>query len=405
MPKPPVVESILTCFGALPDPRHERGVRHVLHDILVLVLLAELCGAEDAEDIEEWGELNEEWLREFLELPHGIPSPDTYLRVMQALEPKAFRQAFAEWVGRLRGASGTATVGGHVAVDGKTLRGSFDTASGTNAIHMVSAWLAECGLVLGQTKTDTKSNEIAAIPELLAMLDLREVTVTVDAMGCQRGIAEQIADAGGYYVLAVKDNQPTLHRNVQEFFADARKDRRSLEDGPAPALDYASETDGGHGRVETRECWTSPDLSFVEDAAKWKDLRAVGMVAATRTEVLSGKTSCEPRYYITNLPEVPAERLNALVRGHWGIENSLHWVLDVTFSEDASRVRTRNAAENFATVRHMAMNLLREAPGQKKSIKTRRKLCGWNRGFLLAVLGFEGTYTPRAPKRRPSAKA
>jgi predicted transposase YbfD/YdcC len=376
----------------------------VLHDILVIVLLAEMCGAEDAEDIEEWAGVNETWLRGFLELPHGIPSPDTYLRVMQALEPRAFRQAFMEWVNRLRSASGSMTVGGHVAVDGKTLRGSFDTASGTSAIHMVSAWLADCGLVLGQTKTNTKSNEITAIPELLAMLDLRGVTVTIDAMGCQRAIAEQIADAGGYYVLAVKDNQPTLHRNVQEFFVDAGKERRSLEDGPQPQLDHASETDGGHGRVETRECWVSPDLSFVEDAAKWKDLRAVGMVAATRTEVLSGKRSCEPRYYITNLPEVTAERLNALVRGHWGIENCLHWVLDVTFSEDASRVRTRNAAENFATIRHMAMNLLRAAPGRKTSIKTRRKRCGWDRGFLLAVLGFQGTYTAPAPKRRPSLK-
>jgi predicted transposase YbfD/YdcC len=403
MSKPRVVEEILTCFGALPDPRHDRGVRHLLHDLLVIVLLAEMCGAEDAEDIEEWARVNEDWLRGFLELPHGIPSADTYLRVMQALEPRAFRQSFAEWVNRLRSASGSTTVGGHVAVDGKTLRGSFDTASGTSAIHMVSAWLAGCGLVLGQTKTNTKSNEITAIPELLAMLDLREVTVTIDAMGCQRAIAAQIADAGGYYVLAVKDNQPTLHRNVQEFFADARKERRSLEDGPRPELDHTEETDAGHGRIETRACWVSPDLSFVEDAAKWKNLRAVGVVEATRTEVLSGKTSCEPRYYITNLPDVSAERLNALVRGHWGIENRLHWVLDVTFGEDASRVRTRNAAENFATIRHMAMNLLREAPG-KKSIKTRRKRCGWDRGFLLAVLGFQGAYTPPAPRRRPSVK-
>ena len=297
------------------------------------------------------------------------------------MDPGAFQEAFRQWVTELRKIWGE----GHVSIDGKTLRGSFDNASGAKPIHVVSAWLSEQKLVLGQLKVADKSNEITAIPELLRLLDVKGTTVTIDAMGCQRAIAEQLIDSEANYVLAVKDNQPTLRENIETFFTDAQRAERPLDD-PPPVVEKAHDVDAGHGRIEERSCWLSRDLTWIENTEAWKGLAAIAKVERVRQEQLSGKTSREVSYYIISDPKLTADRLNRIVRKHWGIENSLHWVLDMTFGEDRSRVRTKNAALNFGIVRHTALNLLRIAPGKKKSIALRRQRCGWDRSYLVNVL-------------------
>jgi predicted transposase YbfD/YdcC len=351
---------------------------------LAIALLAVLCGADDAEAIEDWGEGNEAWLRTFLELKHGVPSQDTFLRLFGMLAPTAFKAFFEKWVGELLGKAPTE----HVAVDGKTLRGSFDGASGKTAIHMVHAWACDRNLLLGQLKTAEKSNEIVAIPELLRLLDLRKTTVTIDAMGCQRDIAATVRERGAHYAIAVKDNQPTLRGNIEIFFADAERTKRALDEGPAPVVDEARDTDKGHGRIEERRCLFSRDLSWVEEPEKWKDLAGIGMVESTRTTLKTGKVTTERRYYIVSNPKADAASLNALVRAHWGIENKLHWVLDTAFDEDRCRVRTRNAAENLGTIRRFVVNILGNVQDKKKrSMRRRRRMCDMSRAYLLDALG------------------
>lgn len=374
------IEHLKVLLDGIGDPRHRRGRRHLLQDVLFIALTAMLAGADDAEAFEDFGETHEQWLGQFLELPHGIPAQDTYLRVFAAIDRAAFQNAFRDWVTGLR----ETWEGGHIAIDGKTLRRSFDRSSGARAIHMVSAWLAEDGLVLGQTKVSEKANEIVAIPELLRLLDVRGTTITIDAMGCQRAIAEQIVDSGGHYVLAVKDNQPTLADNIRGFFADVARTSRPLDD-PAPEVDRAREADAGHGRIEERTAVLSRDLSWVENRDDWKALAAVAAVRATRHDKATGVSSTEERYFIVSDPELTAARLLRIVRRHWGIENQLHWVLDMTFGEDSSRVRVDNAAANFAVVRHAALNLLRAVP-DKRSIRKRRQRCGWNHDYLFLAL-------------------
>ena len=330
--------------------------------------------------MQEFGEAHESWFRRFLELPHGIPSQDTYLRVFALLAPDAFETAFRRWVEQLRTTWGE----GHIAIDGKTLRGSRHAGSGAKAIHMVSAWLSEQGLVLGQVKVDDKSNEIVAIPELLGLLDLRGAGGPV--MGCQRAIADRIIEGDGHYVLAVKDNQPTLKANIDGLFADAARKQRPLDD-PAPHVEEARDTDCGHGRIEERTCLLSRDLSFVERPEDWRGLDGIALVRSVRTDETTGKRSEEERAYIVGNPDLTAASVLALTRDHWGIENKLHWVLDVTFGEDANRTHVGNAARNLAVLRHVALNLPRTAPGKRRSIKLRRQRCGWDSTFREEVLG------------------
>jgi predicted transposase YbfD/YdcC len=360
-------------FATLADPRIARQRWHKLSDILVIAVCAVLCGAESYPASEDFGQEREEWLRQLLELPEGIPSHDTFNRVLRLLDPVEFQACFLRW----RQAVAEVTAGEVVAIDGKVLRRSFAKGTGKRAIHMVSAWASENGVVLGQRKVDTKSNEIPAIPELLDLWVLKGCIGTIDAMGCQRAIAQTIIAQGADYVLAVKGNQPTLEQAVEGFFlpgpeAEANRTRR----------DYYEQTERGHGREETRCAWISADWEAELRTLAWPGLQSVGMVDATRSG--GGKTSVEQRFYLSSLPPA-AEQVAHTVRKHWGVENQLHWSLDVTFREDQSRLRTGHGAENFAVLRHIALNLLRQEPSTK-SLPRKRLACALNPDYLLKVL-------------------
>ena len=368
---PPV--TLLEHFASLPDPRLARHRWHKLSDILVITVCAVLCGAESYPAIEDFGHEREEWLRQFLELPEGIPSHDTLNRVLRLLDPVKFQTCFLRWMQAVT----EVTAGEVVAIDGKALRRSFAKGTGKRAIHMVSAWASENGVALGQRKVDTKSNEITAIPELLDLLLLRGCIVTIDAMGCQRAVAQTIIEQGADYVLALKGNQPTLEQAVERFFlagpeAEANRTRS----------DYYERTERGHGREETRRAWISADGVAELGAAAWPGLQSIGMVEASRTR--GDKTSVEQRFYLSSLPP-DAEPFAQAVRKHWGVENQLHWSLDVTFREDQSRLRTGYGAENFAVLRHIALNLLRQEPSPK-SLPRKRLACALNPDYLLKVL-------------------
>lgn len=365
--------ALLDHFAELRDPRREHRRWHNLSDILVIAVCAVLCGAESYPAIEDFGHEREEWLRQFLELPGGIPSHDTFNRVLRLLDPVQFQACFLRWMQ----AVAVATAGEVVAIDGKALRRSFDKGTAKRAIHMVSAWATANGVVLGQRKVDTKSNEITAMPELLDLLALKGCIVTIDAMGCQRAIAQKILDRGADYVLALKGNQPTLEQAVERFFvsgpeAEAHRSRS----------DYHEQTEQRHGRGETRCAWISAELDTDLTAAAWPGLRSIGMVEATRT--LDGKTTVEQRFYLSSLPP-EAPQFARAVRKHWGIENKLHWTLDVTFREDQSRLRMGHGAENFAVLRHIALNLLRQ-DSSPKSMPRKRLACALNPDYLLKVL-------------------
>jgi len=369
--KPPV--ALLDHFASLPDPRMARHRWHKLSDILVIAVCAVLCGAESYPAIEDFGYEREAWLKQFLELPEGIPSHDTFNRVLRLLDPVQFQACFLSWMR----AVAEATAGEVVAIDGKALRRSFDKGRAKRAIHLVSAWATTKGVVLGQRKVAAKSNEITAIPELLDLLALKGCIVTMDAMGCQRAIAQKIIEQGADYVLALKGNQPTLEQAVARFFVT----------GPEAAAhrtasDSYEQTEQGHGRVETRCAWISEELAPELTAAAWPGLRSIGRVEATRTQ--AGETSVEQRFYLSSLPP-EAPQFARAVRQHWGIENQLHWTLDVTFREDQSRVRTGHGAENFAVLRHIALNLLRQEPSPK-SLPRKRLACALNPDYLLKVL-------------------
>jgi predicted transposase YbfD/YdcC len=364
---------LLDHFATLPDPRVARHRWHKLSDILVIAVCAVLCGAESYPAIEDFGQEREEWLRQFLELPEGIPSHDTFNRVLRLLDPVEFQTCFLHWMQ----AVAEVTAGEVVALDGKALRRSFAKGTSKRAIHMVSAWASENGVVLGQRKVDTKSNEITAVPELLDLLLLKGCIVTIDAMGCQRTIAQTILEQGADYVLAVKGNQPTLEHAVARFFltgAEAEANRTRS--------DYYEQTERGHGREETRRAWSSAALGAELTTLAWPGLQSIGMVEATRT--VGGKTSVEQRFYVSSLPPDAAQFAHT-VRKHWGVENQLHWSLDVTFREDQSRLRTGHGAENFAVLRHIALNLLRQE-SSLKSLPRKRLACALNPDYLLKVL-------------------
>ena len=318
--------------------------------------------------MERYGKAKRGWLKSFLALPHGIPSHDTFNRVFQALDPAELEGNFLNWVGAIA----ERTQGEVVAIDGKSLRGTAGS-DGKPIVHMVSAWASANNLVLGQRKTDAKSNEITAIPELLRVLELSGTTVTIDAMGCQKNIASQIVCQNGDYILAVKENQPKLLADVKDSFQMMAAD--SVDE----------QIDCGHGRVETRRCSVLADLSLIDNTQNWPSLRAVVRIQATRFHKAAGKQEHETRYYITSLqPE--AKRLNAAIRQHGGIENKLHWVLDVTFGEDQSRKRAGNTAQNFSLLNRIALNLIRNNKSAKGSIRGKRLQAAWDDNFLWQLL-------------------
>lgn len=371
--------SLLAYFAKIEDPRRKGARLHPLSSILVLALCAVVCGADSFVEIEMFGKTREKWLRSFLDLPNGIPSHDTIGRVFAMLNPKRLQQAFVEWTQAIS----TVTSGEVVAIDGKTLRRSFEKASEKAFVHMVSAWSTANQLVLGQVRTDEKSNEITAIPRLLELLELKGCLVTIDAMGCQKEIAQKIVDSGADYMLAVKDNQPKLATDVSAVFDEAMRD--------ASFAAKCHETrEKGHGRVDVRRCWVLKVDDFGVPYEHWPKLTKIVRVESERT--VNGKTSTERRHYITSRATMTSKTALDASRSHWGIENQLHWVLDVAFREDDCRVRVQNAGENFAVVRHIALNLIKSTrSGNKKydgvGVKAKRRLAGWNDEYMLQVLG------------------
>lgn len=376
-------------FSTLEDPRIERTKKHSMTDILVISICGFICGIDNWVELAEFGEIKKDWFKEFLELPNGIPSHDTFGRFYAALDPEEFSRCFARWVQAIS----EVTEGEVIAVDGKTLRRSFDRASKKAAIHMVSAWASKTGLVLGQVKTDAASNEIPAIPKLLEILRLEGCIVTIDAIGAQKEVVKSIVDKGADYVISLKKNQPKLHALAEDFFTEARAER--FETVPHS---YTETLEKEHGRLEMRRYWTTSRLDWFRERVEWAGLTSVGMVESTRE--VNGVSSTEVRYYISSLAGDDAQKFAHAVRGHWSVENNLHWVLDVAFDEDRSRVRKDNAPENMAMLRHVALNLLKADKTTKVGIKTRRKMAGWSNEYLAHLLGVKGLYQPRLPRRR-----
>jgi len=358
------------------DPRasHAPNQRHEFLAILVIAVCAVICGADGWEDIEEYGKAQAAWFAEVLDLPHGIPGHETFRRVLARLDPDELTQCFLSWTAALSALSG----GDIVAIDGKTLRHSFDRAAAQAAIHMVSAWANRNRLVLGQVKVDDKSNEITAIPQLLKMLDLTGATVTIDAMGCQKEIAKVITEQGADDVLALKKNHRTLYDDVTLFLDDARAKAFTEIDHA-----YHETVDGDHGRLEIRKYWITSEIDWLGAKASWANLHSLGMVESRREH--GEKVEIERRDYLVSLP-ADGVRFSDAVRQHWGVENKVPWVLDVSFAEDASRIRKDTGAQTFSVLRHIAVNLLRRESQHKRGIKARRKRAGWDRDYPLQVL-------------------
>lgn len=371
-PKPiPLIE----CFEGLPDPRMDRTRLHKLVDILVIGLCSQLSGGGGLKDMVVFGKAKQDWLGTFLDLPGGIPSYDTFRRVFGAIDPNLFLDCFVKWVQGICPILRDETV----AIDGKALRRALN--EGDSIPYIVSAWASKNALVLGQVKVKDKSNEITAIPELLRVLELEGCIVTVDAMGCQKNIAAKIIDKRADYVLALKGNHATVHDEVKEFFAHAVPPcaTQCADTVEKDSMEFFQTIEKGHGRVETRRYWLSTDLDWFEDKPLWKGLQSIGMVESIRT--VKGKSSIERRYFLSSL-SLDVHRFGKAVRNHWGVENSLHWSLDVTFREDDSRARIKNTDQNFATLRRIALNLLKKDRSKKCSQRQKRIYAALEPDFL-----------------------
>jgi predicted transposase YbfD/YdcC len=369
--------SIVDCFAEMEDPRFAHLCLHKLIDIVVIAICAVICGADNWVEIAAFGRTKYDWLKKFLELPCGIPSHDTFDRVFAVLDPQKFERHFLEWVQRIA----QVTKGQVIAVDGKALRRSQDMAAGHQAIHMVSAWASESGLTLGQVSVGDKGSEITAVPELLRLLDLSGCIVTVDAMNCQKATAKQIIAQGADYLLTVKDNQPTLAQDLEELFATA------AQEPPSSPVDRASTVEKGHGRLEERDCAVIQDqdyLFYMRSAHKdWPELHSLVKVDSHR--IINGQEQRHTRYFISSLT-CDASTMLRHVRAHWSIENSLHWVLDIGFREDESRVRKGYGAENLSRLRHIAINLLKQET-TRIGTHGKRLQAGWDTAYLEHVLG------------------
>ena len=379
-----ILRQLVLSLSVVEDPRWPRGTRHPLVNVLTIAVLGCMCRCDDAEALEDWGKKEADWLVDFLDMPHGIPSQDVFLRVLAAIDPASFRQAFHAWVGEVFTLLG---IEQQLAIDGQTHRGSGDKGKGKKPVHMVHALVCETGLVMGQVATDEKSNEITAIPALLELLDLRGALVSIDAMGTQVKIARQIVKAGGDYLLALKGNQSSLLTEVEAAFEEALDDRqRTVDEIPPPRVMTDTEVDGGHGRIETRMARVLTDFEpWVPEMHRWAGLRSLVAVTATREDLATGKEATETRYYVSSR-ELSATEANERVRAHWLVENQLHWCLDMTFGQDACRIRTGHATENFAVVRHFALNLIRNYKGDRYSVPRRRRLCDYDRDYRSRVL-------------------
>jgi len=370
------IGSLKEHFSNVTDPRGP-NVTHQLFNIIAIAILGTICGADGWVEIEQFGCQKLKWLSQYLFLPEGIPSHDTFGRVFSRINPEEFQASFMEWVQAVH----EITQGQVIGVDGKQMRGSHDRGKGKQAIYMISAWAEQNHLVLGQQQVDEKSNEITAIPELLRLLDIKGCIVTVDAIGTQTKIAKQIIAADGDYLLAVKHNQDKLYTDLEMLFSYDQQ--QGFQDAP---YDYAKEVMKGHGRIDIRECWVTshPEyLASVRQFQKWSNLQSLVMIV--RRRILDGDETVKTRFYISSL-EANAKQILKASRQHWGVENGLHWVLDIAFNEDRSRVRKDHAPANLAVLRHMAVNLLKQETSAKGGIKAKRLQAGWNEDYLIKVL-------------------
>ncbi len=361
---------LISFFEPMEDPRVERTQQHKFIDIIVITIAAVICGCQDWNEIELFGKLKKDWLEQYLELPNGIPSHDTINRLFAALNPQSLQGCFLNWIQDVA----QITEGRIVSIDGKRLCGS-GTQGKKAIVHMVSAWCNSNNMVLGQVKTDDKSNEITAIPELLKLLNIKGCTVTIDAMGCQKDIADKIIEMEGDYVLAVKGNQGNLLDDIEEAFKETA----------SSSLQSSTSLEIGHGRIEKRTCDVITDTDWICNLQEWKGLKSLIRITAERTNKASGEKQQECRYYISSNMPGAAALLN-ITRQHWGVENKLHWMLDVNFGEDASQKRAGNAAQNFSVINRIALNLLQNEKTKKLSIKKKRLAAGWQHGYLEKLL-------------------
>ena len=373
--------TLVEALANVPDPRRQcQNLRHRLVDVLVIGFCGVLCGCEDFVEIEEFGRSKEDFFRRFLELANGIPSHDTFRRVFQAVCPLTLQQCLIQWLTGLRQTAATAGDGEVVASDGKTLRRTFDRGRNLGALHLVRAWATTNGITFGQVAVDAKSNEITAIPQLLQLLDLQECVVTIDAAGCQKEIAAHIVAKEADDVLAVKENQPTLHEQIEAYFLEQWEAEQ-----PDPKMRRHSQTDKSHGRTETRQTLVAPAPRALLASGQWVGLATIVMVIRQSLDHATEKTTEEVRYFISSLP-AKAKRLAGAIRQHWSIENGLHWVLDVAFNEDRMRQRDRNGIENLALLNRLAVSMLRQDKTVKAGVKCKRKTAGWNDDYLLHLL-------------------
>ena len=364
----PTATPLFKHMDCIKDPRHH-NTRHLLYDMLMIALCASISGADSWTQVAEYGRSKLPWFKEFLNLPNGIPSHDTFGRLFAKLDPKGFQNFFTRWVQDIS----ESLKGKTVSLDGKTLRGSHDRANGKSAIHMVSAWASDINLVLGQLKTDDKSNEINAIPELIKTLALEGAIITIDAIGCQKKITHTIIEEKADYVLQVKNNQKRLLQDIELFFKDPAN-------GP---FDSFETIDGEHGRIETRRYFTTDDIDWLPGKHLWAGIKTIAM--AIRQRDVGGTVSTETAFFISSL-ENHAQTISKAIRNHWGVENGLHWCLDISFREDHCRVRKDHAPENFGILRHMAINLLKREKSLNGGIQTKRLKAAWDRNYLLKIL-------------------